>query len=96
MSVIELLRSLGALAITLGLLLGLAWALKRYGLLGNFGQKPAGPSRLKIVENLWLDAGKTRMLIVSCDGKEKLILIGPNGASDLGQTNPSDLNGTLK
>ncbi|KAF0184373.1 MAG: hypothetical protein FD163_1947 [Hyphomonadaceae bacterium] len=96
MSIIELLRSLGALAITLGLLLGLAWALKRYGLLGNFGQKTASPSRLKIVENLWLDAGKTRMLIVSCDGVEKLILIGPNGANELGQINSSALQGTKK
>lgn len=96
MSVIELLRSLGALAITLGLLLGLAWALKRYGLLGNFGQKTAGPSRLKIVENLWLDAGKTRMLIVSCDGAEKLILVGPNGANDLGPLNSNPMQGAKK
>ena len=95
MSYIEIFRSIGALLLTLGLLLGLAWVLKRYGLLGNVKGQGQALKRLKIIENLWLDAGRTRIVIIACDGKEQLILIGPNGASQIGnidnKTNDGDL-----
>lgn len=74
----DFLRAVFALALTLGLVGLAAWAFRRYGAdaLVRLG---AGASkrdrRLKLVESLVLDPTR-RLVIVDCDGKERLILLG--------------------
>jgi len=72
----DFLRALFALVLTLGLIGLAAVALRRYGpeALGRF----AGPKkdrRLAVVETLVLDPAR-RLVIVACDGQERLLLLG--------------------
>jgi len=69
-------RAVFALALTLGLLGLCAVALRRYGpevLARVSTQKKA--RRLAIVETLVLDPSR-RLVLVSCDGRERLLLLG--------------------
>ncbi|GIU67436.1 flagellar biosynthetic protein FliO [Candidatus Phycosocius spiralis] len=80
MNFFDLIRALAALSLTLGLLLGAAWLARRYGLMQ--GQLPnSGKGRLKLVEQLWLDAGRTRAIVLRCDDQEHLVIISPTGAT---------------
>jgi flagellar protein FliO/FliZ len=82
MDFFDLVRATAALAVTLGLLLGAAWLARRYGLMQ--GQMPGlAKGRLKLVEQLWLDAGRTRAILIQCDDQEHLVLVSPTGASTL-------------
>ncbi|MDO8902001.1 MAG: flagellar biosynthetic protein FliO [Phenylobacterium sp.] len=69
-------RAVFALAITIGLI-GLAGvALRRFGpeAMARFAPTRA-ERRLSVVETLVLDPNR-RLLIVSCDGEERLLLLG--------------------
>ena len=69
-------RAIFALALTLGLMGLCAVALRRFGpdVLHRFAaQKKA--RRLAIVETLVLDPSR-RLVLVSCDGRERLLLLG--------------------
>lgn len=68
-------RALFALIATLALILGVAWGARRLGMLQA---GPNSPKRLKISESLMLDP-RRRLVIVRCDGREHLILLGPSG-----------------
>jgi flagellar protein FliO/FliZ len=82
---IDALRAIAALAITLGLLVGIAFVAKRYGLMQ--GVAPIGnKGRLRIIEQLWLDAGRSRAVILRCDGTDHLIIMSPTGTSTIGTT----------
>jgi len=72
----EFARAAFALILTLGLIGLGAVVLRRYGpnALARFG-KPQAVRRLAIVESLVLDPAR-RLVIVSCDGKERLLLLG--------------------
>ncbi len=76
MPLAEFARATFALALTLGLIGLAAVALRRYGpgALGRFGG-PKADRRLTLVETLVLDPAR-RVVIVACDGKERLILLG--------------------
>ncbi|MCA3694777.1 flagellar biosynthetic protein FliO [Aquidulcibacter sp.] len=79
---LDMVRALAALSVTLGLLLGAAWLARRYGLMQ--GQMPSlTKGRLKLVEQLWLDAGRTRAILIRCDDQEHLVLVSPTGASTI-------------
>ena len=69
-------RAIFALALTLGLVGLGAVALRRFGpdALARFTISKKD-RRLALVESLVLDPSR-RLLIVSCDGKERLILLG--------------------
>ncbi|MBS0363843.1 MAG: flagellar biosynthetic protein FliO [Proteobacteria bacterium] len=69
-------RAIFALILTLGLVGLGAVALRRFGpdALARFG-KPRTTRRLTIVESLVLDPAR-RLVIVACDGEEKLLLLG--------------------
>lgn len=71
-----LLRAIFALAIVLGLILVLAWVLKRYApqLMAQF-QAQRGQRRMRVVETLVLDPAR-RLVLVSLDDEERLILLG--------------------
>lgn len=76
MDLASLLRAVFALALTLGLI-GLATvALRKYGpdYIARLSSQRKD-RRLKIVESLVLDPAR-RLLIVDCDGREQLILLG--------------------
>jgi flagellar protein FliO/FliZ len=76
MDISEFLRAIFALALTLGLIGLAAVALRKYGpdyIARLSAQKK--DRRLKVVESLVLDPAR-RLLIVECDGREQMILLG--------------------
>jgi flagellar protein FliO/FliZ len=85
MNPVDWIRAFAALAITLGLLVGVALLARRYGLMQ--GVAPIGnKGRLKIIEQLWLDAGRTRAVILRCDGVDHLIVVSPTATNAMGTT----------
>lgn len=74
----DYLKFLAALLLVLGLMGGLSLALRKFGL-GNPALMAANKRRLKLVEVLHLDA-RRKLVIVSRDGAEHLVLLG--GGSD--------------
>jgi flagellar protein FliO/FliZ len=69
-------RAIFALAVTLGLIGLAAVGLRRFGpeAMARFA-KPRKERRLTVVETLVLDPAR-RLVLVSFDGKEKLLLLG--------------------
>lgn len=81
-------RAIFALALTLGLVGLGAVALRRFGpdALARFARTRT-ERRLAVVESLVLDPAR-RLVIVSCDGKERLLLLGEGQlVSELGSPN---------
>lgn len=73
------LRFFLALAFVVALIALVAWLGRRFGFLGAMrtaGQRARG-RRLGIVESAPLDA-KRRLVLVRCDDREHLVLLGPN------------------
>lgn len=99
MDVIEFIRALAALAFTLGLIGLAAWALRKYGP-DAIGRAIAARQdrRLKVVETLALDPTR-RLVVVSLDGEERLVLLGdgrlldwtPKGAAAPSPVAPSSV-----
>jgi flagellar protein FliO/FliZ len=79
----SLLRAVFALALTLGLIGLAAVALRRYGpdAIARM-QGPKKDRRMRIVETLVLDPTR-RVLILDCDGHERLVLLGEGRIVDL-------------
>jgi flagellar protein FliO/FliZ len=77
----EYLRFAAALIFVLALLGAFAFAARAMGFLQNVGRKP-GSRRLSTIESLMLDA-RRRVVIVRRDGKEHVILLGPNSETVL-------------
>lgn len=73
----DLARAVFALALTLGLMGLCAVALRRFGpdTLARLSGRPKTERRLAVVETLVLDPSR-RLVLVSCDGKERLLLLG--------------------
>jgi flagellar protein FliO/FliZ len=85
MNPMDMIKAVAALALTLGLLLGVALLARRFGLMQ--GVAPIGnKGRLRIVEQLWLDAGRTRAVILRCDGVDHLLVTSPTSTQAIGQT----------
>lgn len=79
----EVFRAIAALLITIGLLAGFAYLARRYGWLnGNFSMQPT-EKRIKIIEQTFLDAKGSRLMIIDIDGEHNLLMIAPNGAKIL-------------
>jgi flagellar protein FliO/FliZ len=74
-------RTVFALVLTLGLILGVAYGARRLGMLQANGQ---GAKRMRVTESLMLDP-RRRMVIVRCDDREHLILLGPGGDIVVGE-----------
>lgn len=81
MDVLDWARSFFALIVTLGLILAVAYGARRLGML-RVG--PQTPKRMKVTESLMLDP-RRRMVIVRCDDREHLILLGPGGDIVVGE-----------
>lgn len=82
MDPIEFFRALAALAVTLGLIGLAAWALRKFGP-DAVGRLIAARQdrRLRIVESLALDPTR-RLVIVSLDGEERMVLLGDGKLMD--------------
>jgi flagellar protein FliO/FliZ len=76
MNLADFARAVFALALTLGLLGLCAAALRRWGpdVIARFAKAKAD-RRLAVVETLVLDPSR-RLVLVSCDGREQLLLLG--------------------
>ena len=76
MALPDFLRAVFALALTLGLMGLCALALRRFGpdVIGRL-VKAKIDRRLEVVESLVLDPAR-RLVLVSCDGEERLLLLG--------------------
>ena len=76
MELADFARAIFALALTLGLVGLAAVALRRYGpdAMARLAARQKD-RRLKVVESLVLDPAR-RLIIVECDGRERLVLLG--------------------
>ena len=76
MSLVEILRAFFGLSIVIGLILGLAFVLRRYApaLMAKL-QAQRGTRRLQVIETLVLDPAR-RLVLVKLDNAERLILLG--------------------
>ena len=76
MSLVEILRAFFGLSIVIGLILGLAYVLRRYApaLMAKL-QAQRGAKRLEVIETLVLDPAR-RLVLVRLDNAERLILLG--------------------
>jgi flagellar protein FliO/FliZ len=75
MDMFDTLRATGALILVLGILLGAAWLLRRYG--GSIGLKTgAHASDLRVVEWRTLDM-RRKLAVIRWDGRDFLLCLGP-------------------
>lgn len=75
MDMFDALRAAGALILVLGILLGAAWLLRRYG--GSIGLKTgAHASELRVVEWRTLDM-RRKLAVIRWDGRDFLLCLGP-------------------
>lgn len=84
MDILSLLRTLGSLAVVLGMLAGALWAVKKYDikLPGRITGGGARRRRIELVEKLSIDA-KRSVALIRRDGCEHLILLGPEGSATI-------------
>lgn len=74
----QILRLVMALCFVLLLMGGLTLALKKLGLTQPTSVKQGDKPRLSVVESLPIDA-RRRAVILRCDDREHLVLLGANG-----------------
>jgi flagellar protein FliO/FliZ len=75
MDILDALKALAALAFVLGILLGFAWLLRKYG--STLGIKVgAEASDLRVVEWRSLDM-RRKLAVVRWDGRDHLLVLGP-------------------
>ncbi|WP_010161081.1 FliO/MopB family protein [Sphingomonas sp. PAMC 26617] len=90
MTLLPLLRMVGALALVLGGLAGALWAVRRFDLRlpGRIGAAPRRDRRLELVERLTVDPRRS-VLLIRRDGREHLLLIAPEGHVVIEAVDPS-------
>lgn len=69
-------RAVAALAFVIGLMGGLAFLLKKFGLNGVAASSP-GDKRLKLIESIPLDA-RRRLALIQRDDNQHLVILGVN------------------
>lgn len=79
METVSYLRFVASLALVLGLILAMLWALRKFGV-GGIVARPGSRRRLGVVEAVAVD-GRRRLVLVRRDGREHLLLVG--GATDV-------------
>ena len=75
MNLVEIARMIAALAVTLGLVGVATVVMRRYGPIGLLRLKSPAERRLQVLESLVLDPQR-RLILVRCDQRERLILLG--------------------
>jgi flagellar protein FliO/FliZ len=77
MDIFDGLKAIAALAFVLGILLGFAWLLRKYG--SSLGLKLGqAASDLQVVEWKSLDM-RRKLAVVRWDGRDHLLVLGPTG-----------------
>ena len=71
----ELLTAVAALGFVLGLIVVLAWAVRRLNLVPGVGALKRGARRLAVVETTPIDV-RHKLVLVRRDGAEHLLLLG--------------------
>lgn len=80
MDLVEIIRMIAALLVTLGLVLAASWGMRRFGPEAmSRMQTMRKERRLTVVETLVLDPAR-RLVLVRLDGEERLILLGEGRA----------------
>lgn len=80
MSMFELFKAVFALLFVLGLIAGMAWAIRCFGPWRLAGPGRGRERRLAVVEAMALDS-RYRLVLVRRDGSGHLLLLGPQGAT---------------
>lgn len=88
MDPVSYMKFVAALVFVLGLILGLAWLARRFGLLGATNVTDGKTQRLKVIEVRNLDP-RHRLVLVRRDDVEHLLLIGPTGGRVVEAGNPA-------
>lgn len=83
MDSVSYLQFIFALAAVLGLILTLAWLLKKSGLSWLPKTKPTSAGRRLAVEEALSLGPRRRLVIVSCDGREHLLVLRDGPGADL-------------
>ena len=78
MDITDYLRFAGALAFVLGLIAACTFLARRSGMLPGLMRKAKTARRLNVIETRSLDA-RHQLALVSRDGVEHLLLLGPSG-----------------
>ena len=73
-----------ALLAVVALIYLVAWVMGRIGVVHRMAGKPGKQRRLRVKESLALDA-KRRAVILDCDGREHLVVLGANSELSLGR-----------
>ena len=77
MDILDALKALAALAFVLGILLGFAWLLRKYG--SSLGIKVGQEaSDLRVIEWRSLDM-RRKLAVVRWDNRDHLLVLGPTG-----------------
>lgn len=79
MDMASYIRTVAALVLVLGMILGVLWVLRRVGVPGMVPRQ-VGNRRLAVVESVTVDA-RRRLVLVRRDGREHLLLVG--GAQEM-------------
>lgn len=83
MEELDLLKVLASFAFVIALILLLSWAMRHFR--GHrWVEKVQGARRLQCLEQLYLDS-KNKLVLVKCDDKEHLILVGTQGSSQIAE-----------
>lgn len=82
MTMLDTLRFIGALLLVIGLMVGMAYALRRWGsrLIALAAGQPGGTHRLSVLETRFLDP-RHKLVLIRRDENEHLLLIGPGVAT---------------
>ncbi len=95
MDVVDFVRYFGALALVLALVGGAVLAMRKFGVAGLPGLPGRKARRLSVVETIALGP-KHRLVLLRCDTKEHVIVLGPQSATLVGSgAAPEDFSAAL-
>ena len=77
MDMANYIRTVAALVLVLGMIVGVLWLLRRFGVPGMVPRQPAN-RRLGVIETIAVDS-RRRLVLVRRDDREHLLLLGTAG-----------------